>query len=400
MEREHRIDIAGHDGQRLAAVLHLPLGPRRATALFAHCFTCGKDLPAARRIAGRLVAAGIAVMRFDFTGLGDSEGGALRGFAGEIEDILAAAHHLAADGMGPELLIGHSLGGSAVLAAAADIPAVRAVVTIGAPFDPTHALAHAEGEGGHVTIAGRRYPVSPRFFTDFAGHDPGARIAALSRAGKALLVMHDPVDEVVAIDNASRIFLAARHPKSFISLEGAGHLLPRARDAEYVAGVIAAWADRYLPEIAASAEPAEGVVRVSEADPDGFLQDIRAGRHALLADEPVAAGGTDLGPSPYQLLAAALGACTTMTIRMYVRRKGWPLEHVEVDVSHEKVHAADCTDCRPSDRIDLFHRRIRLEGPLEPAQKARIIEIADRCPVHRTLTRSAKIETVLSEDEA
>ena len=395
-----RFDFTGHDGHSLAARLERPAGPYRATALLAHCFTCGKDNVAARRIARRLAAHGVAVLRFDFTGLGESAGDfAQTTFSSNVADLEAAAAALAGRGMAPELLIGHSLGGAAVLRAAAGIPSARAVATIGAPFDPGHvthnfadALERIDSDGAaEVELGGRTITVGRDFVADVAA---AALEPAIRDLGCALLVMHAARDMVVGIDNATRIFTAARHPKSFVTLDDADHLVSSAADSDYAAGVIAAWAARYLDLDDAPQDAApEGVTRVSEADPDGFLQDIMAGAHHLVADEPAAMGGTDRGPSPYGLLNAALGACTAMTIRMYARHKGLDLAHVSVDVSHEKTHAQDWADCEKGAKIDVFHRVVRLEGSLDDAQRARLLEIADRCPVHRTLEARAEIRT-------
>ncbi len=406
--KTERITFAGHDGSALSARLDLPDGPHLATALFAHCFTCSKDIPAARRIAARLASMCIAVLRFDFTGLGHSQGEfANTSFSTNVADLIAAARYLEGRNMAPGLLIGHSLGGAAVLRAAAEIPSARAVVTIAAPFDPAHvtasfgaALQHIEADGtAEVDLGGRRFRVGRQFVEDVSAENLAPAIAGL---GRALLVLHAPRDEIVGIDNATRIFLAAKHPKSFVTLDDADHLISRPEDAEYAAGVIAAWACRYL-RIRPPAPPPgapEGVVRVCEADPDGFLQDVNAGpRHHVLADEPEAYGGTDRGMSPYGFLAAGLGACTSMTIRMYARRKGWPLEHVCVEVTHDKVHARDAA-AGAGAKVDRFTRLIRLDGKLDEAQRQRLLEIADKCPVHRTLTQGARVETELAQQDA
>ncbi|PQO23360.1 osmotically inducible protein C [Rhodobacteraceae bacterium WD3A24] len=404
-----KLTFTGHDGRtELAARLDMPTGPHLATALFAHCFTCGKDIHAARRIAARLAAHGIAVLRFDFTGLGHSGGEfANTTFTSNVGDLEAAADALAERGMPPQLVIGHSLGGAAVLKAARQMDSARAVVTIGAPFDPDHvthnfgdALDRIEADGAaEVNLGGRPIRVGQDFVRDVSATELAPAITDMRRA---LLIMHAPRDTVVGIDNATRIFTAARHPKSFVSLDSADHLVSNASDAEYAASVIAAWAERYieLDHPAAAATTPEGVTRVSEADPAGFLQDISTGAHHILADEPEKAGGTDRGHSPYGLLAAALGACTSMTIRMYARRKKWPLDHVRVDVSHDKVHAQDCEDCEKGARVDRFHRAILLEGALDDDQRARLIEIADRCPVHRTLESRAEVDTEEVADPA
>ncbi|TYB87962.1 bifunctional alpha/beta hydrolase/OsmC family protein [Oceaniovalibus sp. ACAM 378] len=396
-----KITFQGHDGQSLAARLDLPDGPHLGTALFAHCFTCSKDIPAARRIAGRLAAMGLAVLRFDFTGLGHSEGEfSNTDFTSNVADLTAAAGYLAARGMAPELLIGHSLGGAAVLKAAGEIDSARAVVTIGAPFDPSHVTHNFAGAldtirtdgSAEVSLGGRPFRISREFVEDVEKANLAPAIHGLKRA---LLVMHAPRDEIVGIDSASQIFTAAQHPKSFVTLDNADHLITRAEDAEYAAEVIAAWSARYLSLRQPAPPPGapEGIVRVSEADAEGFLQDISSGPdHHILADEPLAYGGTNRGMSPYGLIAAGLGACTSMTIRMYARRKGWLLDHVRVDVSHNKVHAQDA-DTRGEEKIDEFQREVHLAGDLDTEQLDRLMEIADRCPVHRTLERSARVVT-------
>ena len=399
--QSERFTFEGHDGHTLDARLERPAGPPAATALFAHCFTCGKDIAAARRIARRLAAMEIAVLRFDFTGLGHSEGEfANTSFSSNVEDLVAAAAALEARGLAPSLLIGHSLGGAAVLRAARRIESARAVATLNAPCDPEHVThnfganldAIRETGRAEVDLGGRPFTISAEFLEDVEGADLVDDIRNLRRA---LLVMHAPRDAVVGIDNATRIFTNAKHPKSFVTLDDADHLVSRARDADYAASVIAAWARRYLaleqPEPPADAP--EGVVRVSESDPKGFLQDIQSGPwHHAQADEPREVGGTNQGMSPYGFVAAGLGACTSMTIRMYARRKGWPLEHVSVDVTHAKRHAADAEESGGA-KIDVFRRVIRLTGDLTEDQCARLMEIADKCPVHQTLERRSRIET-------
>ncbi len=365
--------FAGSGGETLAAKLDLPPGAPRAYAIFAHCFTCSKESRAAAYISQALAARGIAVLRFDFAG---------PLFSSNIEDLVHAANHLRSRHAAPQILVGHSLGGAAVLAAAAQIPEARAVATLGAPFEPEHAARLAE----RVKI-----PLREAFVQDLARHDPAQAIGALR---KALLVMHSPRDAVVDIDNAARIFMAAKHPKSFVSLDDADHLLARAADAAYAAEVLSAWSSRYLE--AKHQEPVPGV-RVVEAHQGRFAQDLYAGRHRLRADEPAAVGGGDTGPSPYDLLLAALGACTAMTLRMYAEQKKLPLEHVAVDLSHEKVHAADCADCETREgRIDRIERIVTLEGALDAAQRAKLLEIANKCPVHRTLHSEVSIPTRLA----
>ncbi len=398
-----RFTFEGHGGDALAARLDLPDGPHLATALFAHCFTCGKDITAARRVASRLASMGIAVLRFDFTGLGHSDGEfANTTFSSNADDLVRAAEHLAERGMAPSLIIGHSLGGAAVLKAAGDIASIKAVVTIGAPFDPGHvthnfgdALDEISASGqAEVSLAGRPFTIGKDFVDDVCG---AALEPAIKSLGKALLIMHAPRDTTVGIENATNIFIAAKHPKSFVTLDDADHLVSNSSDAEYAAEVIAAWAGRYLDLKAPAPPPGapEGIVRVSEADPAGFLQDVNAGpNHHTIADEPEAYGGTNRGMTPYGFLSAGLGACTSMTIRMYARRKKWPLTHVSVDVSHDKVHAQDAGTGEDV-KIDGFRREIHLEGEIDADQRQRLLEIADKCPVHRTLERGAKVETVL-----
>jgi uncharacterized OsmC-like protein/alpha-beta hydrolase superfamily lysophospholipase len=399
-----RFDFTNGEGHTLAALLDRPDGPVRAVALFAHCFTCGKDNRAARRIAEGLKLHGVAVLRFDFTGLGASEGEfANTTFSSNVDDLVAAADHLRRKLAAPAILIGHSLGGAAVLAAAHRIAEARAVVTINAPADPAHVTGllkdqiadialHGEVE---VTLGGRKFRVRRAFLDDIAEQMLTARIANLH---KALLVFHSPTDDTVGIDNASHIFLAAKHPKSFISLAGADHLISRSSDAAYVAGVIAAWAERYL-DMAVNAQPSDdtaaGAVLVRETRRGKFQQEVIVGRHRLLADEPASVGGMDSGPGPYDFLLAGLGACTSMTLRLYADRKQLPLTQTVVRLSHSKIHAADCADCETKEgMLDRIERAITLEGDLDGEQRARLLEIADKCPVHRTLESEIDIRTV------
>jgi uncharacterized OsmC-like protein/fermentation-respiration switch protein FrsA (DUF1100 family) len=402
-----RFDFPNAEGQTLAALLDAPTGVPRAYALFAHCFTCGKDVHAAKRIAEGLTALGIAVLRFDFTGLGSSEGEfANTTFSSNVADLVAAANELRRTRRAPAILIGHSLGGAAVLAAAADVLEARAVVTIGAPCDPAHVTGlfknhldeiSAKGEI-EVALAGRPFRISRAFVDDLAEHRLMERIAGLH---KALLVFHSPTDEVVGIENASRIFVAAKHPKSFVSLAGADHLLSRRSDATYVATVIHAWAERYLdmPDDAPDLRDESKMVVVRETRAGRFQQAVTVGRHRFLADEPVEVGGLDSGPGPYDLLLAGLGACTAMTLRLYAERKALPLDRVTVRLSQAKIHAADCEACETKEgMIDRIERVITLSGKLDGEQRRRLLEIADKCPVHRTLTSEVDIRTVERRD--
>ena len=347
---------------------------------------------------------GIAVLRFDFTGLGHSKGEfSNTNFTTNVQDIMAACAALDERGMAPGLLIGHSLGGAAVLKAAPDMAGIKAVVTIGAPDDPAHvthnfadALPEIMTHGvAQVSLGGRPFKIDQQFVDDVS---KGELLPAISALKAALLILHSPIDDTVGIENASEIFLAARHPKSFVTLDDADHLITNPEDAEYAAEVIASWSQRYL-DLKAPAPPIgapEGVLRISEADPDGFLQDVQNGpHHHMLADEPLAYGGTNRGMSPYGFLGAGLGACTSMTIRMYARRKGWPLTHVSVDVTHDKVHAQDAA-AQTGTKVDNFARLITLTGDLSETQRQKLLEIASKCPVHRTLERRSQITTELA----
>ena len=401
-----KVSFPGAHGHTLAARLDRPDKPPRAYALFAHCFTCTKDVFAAQRIAAALAEEGVAVLRFDFTGLGHSEGEfANTDFTSNVGDLVAAAQFLARQHGAPQLLIGHSLGGAAVIAAASQIPSAHAVATIGAPADPEHVrhlFQHKTEEiategAAEVELAGRRFTISRQFLDDIARqtlHDD------LARLKKALLVFHAPLDEVVGIDNASAIFTAAKHPKSFVSLDDADHLLSRRWDAVYVARTLAAWAARYLdaPADPATADeapaPAEGEVIVQETGAGNYQNAVRAGRHRLLADEPRSVGGLDTGPSPYDCLLTALGACTSMTVRMYADLKQLPLTRVSVRLTHEKVHAEDSTSA--SGKADVLTRQISIEGALTDAQRQRLLEIANKCPVHRTLEGDLRVRSELA----
>ncbi|MBL8672724.1 MAG: alpha/beta fold hydrolase [Alphaproteobacteria bacterium] len=404
--RSQKASFPGALGAALDGRLELPDGPPAAAALFAHCFTCSKDVLAARRIAEGLAAAGFAVLRFDFTGLGHSGGEfANTTFSSNVDDLVAAAGWLRGAHGAPALLVGHSLGGAAVLAAAHRIPEVRAVATIGAPAEPAH-VAHllagavdairADGEA-EVTLGGRAFRIKRQFLDDIAGQRLAERIAALRRA---LLIFHAPTDETVGIENAAAIYAAAKHPKSFVSLDGADHMLTRREDAAYVASVLAAWASRYVGGTAQEGEAlaaAAGEVVVRETRRGRYQQEVLAGGHRLVADEPESVGGDGSGPGPYDLLLAGLGACTSMTLRMYAERKGLPLDRVTVRLAHDRIHAKDCADCETKEGlVDRIRRAIAVEGALSPEQRQRLHEIADKCPVHRTLENEIRIETSLA----
>ncbi|MEQ8503688.1 MAG: alpha/beta fold hydrolase [Rhodospirillales bacterium] len=398
MTTSEKISFPGALGETLAARLDLPDGPPRAYALWAHCFSCTKDVFAASRVARSLTENGIAVLRFDFTGLGASEGDfANTNFSSNVGDLVAAADWMRDNLEAPAMLLGHSLGGAAVLVAAAKVTEAKAVITIGAPADVAH-VAHnfqesieeieAKGEA-EVLLVGRPFRIKKQFLDDIRAQNVEAAVAGLK---KALLIFHSPVDATVSIDNAAAIYGAAKHPKSFVSLDDADHLLSRKEDAEYVAGVIAAWARRYVcledapaSRIAPQADP--GTVVVEETGQGKFQNAVSVGgRHVLLADEPADMGGTDTGPGPYDFLLTALGACTAMTIRMYADMKKLPLTKVRVTLKHDKIHAEDCADCETkTGKLDRIVRDLHFEGDLSDEQKAKLLEIADKCPVHRTL---------------
>jgi putative redox protein len=407
------VTFPGSQGTELAARLDLPAGPPKAYALFAHCFTCSKDIAAASRIASSLTDAGFGVLRFDFTGLGMSAGEFENtDFTSNADDIVAAADWLRSERRAPQVLVGHSLAGAAVLAVASEIPEVRAVATIGAPASPDHVtgvfgssldeIAHAGV--AQVQLAGRTFTIRRQFVDDLRRHVITERVATMR---KALLVLHSPIDNTVSVDHASEIFRAARHPKSFVSLDGADHLLTDRVDAGFAADMIGAFADRYIVDESGGldAPRASAPVVVAETTQGPFLNHVVIGRHRLLADEPESVGGFDAGPSPYDLLGAALGACTSMTLRMYADRKGLPLDRVAVEITHGKVHAEDCAECAENDRladrsgmIDRFERVVTVTGDdLTADHRAKLLEIADKCPVHRTLESASSIVTRLSD---
>lgn len=411
--RIERVTFPGHAGDELAARLDLPAGPPRAFALFAHCFTCGKDLRSARQLAAALTEAGIGVLRFDFTGIGSSEGEfGSTDFTSNAEDLYAAVDYLRREHRAPQLLVGHSLGGAAVLSVAGDIAEVRAVATIGAPADTEHVtglfddhLDEIEGDGqACVRIAGRDIHVTKGLLDDLRSHRLNDYVAAMR---KPLMIVHSPVDEVVGIDHARRLFAAARHPKNFVSLDGADHLMTDPADARFAASVIEAFAERHLVDESGVLPPPEASapVVVAETSQGRFLNHVVVGDHRMLTDEPESFGGFDAGPAPYDFLGAALGACTSMTLRMYADRKGMPLDRVTVEVSHAKVHAADCLECAASDQlsaragmIDRFERVITVEGAdLTDDDRERLLVIADKCPVHRTLQHASAIATRLND---
>ncbi|MEM7651552.1 MAG: bifunctional alpha/beta hydrolase/OsmC family protein [Pseudomonadota bacterium] len=400
-ERSLKVTFTGSLGEELAGRLELPAGIPQAYALFAHCFSCSKDVTAAVRISEALSDRGIAVLRFDFTGLGNSQGDfANTTFSSNVGDLVRAADYLRDQYQAPSILIGHSLGGAAVLSAASEVPECTAVATIGAPADPEH-VSHlfdsakdeiVEKGEAEVDLAGRTFRIKKEFLDDLASQRQAQKIKNLKRA---LMVFHSPVDEIVGIENARDIYETAHHPKSFVSLDTANHLLTKREDSRFVARVLSAWAARYVEneEVQAWPKPVDQKVVVREVGTSKFANHVTAGPHRLTADEPAPYGGTDTGPTPYDYLLTALGTCTSMTIRMYAEHKKIPLEQVTVTLGHQKIHAQDCEECETREgRIDHITREISFKGDLTDEQKAKMMEIADKCPVHRTLHGEIKID--------
>ncbi|MEO0570094.1 MAG: bifunctional alpha/beta hydrolase/OsmC family protein [Bacteroidota bacterium] len=400
-----KVTFKNNEGQELVGRLEMPVDryPHNFV-LFAHCFTCTKNLSAVRNISKALTLNGFAVLRFDFTGLGESEGDfADTNFSGNVEDLVAASNYLTQNHRAPSLLIGHSLGGAAVIFAATEIPSINAVATVGAPSNPIH-VKHLLKSGieeitekgrAVVNLSGRDFTIKKQFLEDLETKSLPETARALR---KPLLIMHSPQDDTVGIKNAEEIYVAAHHPKSFVSLDGADHLLFNKKDSLYVGEVISGWAKRYLeiPEKVASSLKTSHQVAASLNAEDGFTTQMKVGNHYMVADEPESFGGNDFGPSPYEFVSAGLSACTVMTLQMYAKRKGWPLENVEVHTSHSKSHAKDCENCDDtSAKIDTFHRELRITGNLDEKQRIRLMQIADKCPVHKTLHSKTQVITTL-----
>ncbi len=402
--RTKKVEFVNSNGYKLSARLELPVDQHPHNfVLFAHVFTGNKNLTAVRYISRGLNMNGFGVLRFDFTGLGDSEGDfADTTFTSNVDDLLAAAKFLEDNYKAPTVMVGHSLGGAAAIFAANQLESIKAVATIGTPSEPEHVshllrdnIEDIEANGvAKVCIGGNEFTIKKEFLDDLRSKN---MFSVLRHLRKALLVLHSPQDMVVEIDNAARIYHAAHHPKSYVTLDGADHMLSNKKDARYAGDLIGSWATRYVevPEEEQLRTDHQVVVRLD----DGFTTEIRAGQHDLIADEPESVGGDNLGPSPYELLSASLGACTAMTIQMYARRKKWDVQEVEVHLSHNKTYMDDCAECdKPTSKIDHFTRTIRLEGDLTDEQKERILVIANKCPVHRTLMEESVVETKLFKE--
>ncbi len=402
--QSEKVTFKNKQDHELSAILQLPLDQKpRAFAIFAHCFTCGKNLLTIKNIARSLTRSGFGVLRFDFTGLGESEGDFEdTNFTSNVHDIHAASEWLEKNHEKPKLLIGHSLGGAAVLFASSQMEHVEAIATIGAPFSPDH-VQHLfsssideilETGESQVNIAGRKFTIKDSFLKDVKGVKMGSVIKDLR---KPLLILHSPQDTIVGIDNAADIYQAAMHPKSFISLDGADHLLSKKEDSLYTGQVIASWASRYVKDLNDAEDVIETDHKVAVRTGSGtFTTEVVVGHHQLTADEPTSVGGNDFGPTPYDLLSAALGACTSMTLQMYARRKNWDLKEVVVHLNHKKDHVSDCENCEdPKTKIDVIERKISIEGDLDEKQIERLMQIADKCPVHKTLNSPVEIKTEL-----
>lgn len=398
-----KVSFLNREGQQLSGRLELPAEQQAHNfVIFAHCFTCNKNLSAVKNISRALTSNGFGVLRFDFTGLGESDGDfADTNFSGNVEDLISASKYLEENYLAPTLIIGHSLGGAASIFAASQLDSIKAVATVGAPSNPKHvqhllssSLDEIKSNGlAVVNLSGRDFTIKKQFVDDL---ETKSLPEVAKNLKKALLVMHSPQDTTVGVKNAEEIYVSAHHPKSFVSLDGADHLLTNKKDSAYVGDVISGWAKRYIDipeqEILKSKHQ---VVASLNAD-DGFTTQMKVGSHYIIADEPISFGGNDFGPSPYEFVSAGLSACTAMTIQMYAKRKGWDIKNVQVHTSYGKTHALDCEACdESSSKIDTFNREIKFEGDLDDKQTQRLLQIADKCPVHKTLHSETQVITKL-----
>lgn len=402
--KSNKVNFNNHNDEELSGILDLPVDKKVHTyAIFAHCFTCNKNLKAIKNISSGLTSNGFGVLRFDFTGLGQSKGEFEdTNFSHNVDDLMAAHNFLNKNHKTPKLIIGHSLGGTAALFAAHQADSIRAVVTIGSPFQPEHVSKLIESkeeqikkEGkAEVNLGGRNFTIKKDFYEDIRKNKIDDFIGDLK---KPFLIFHSPQDKIVGVKNAEMLYKHAHHPKSFVSLDGADHLLSNSNDSSYIGEVIASWAKRYL-EIDGKRidlKSDHGVI-ASLNSQDDFTTDMALGSHKMLADEPENFGGKNLGPNPYEFLSAALASCTAMTIQMYAKRKKWPLKNVEVHINHKKDHCEDCENLDKKSKIDILQRQLTLEGDLDEKQRKRLLEIADKCPVHKTLHSDIEVKTSLS----
>lgn len=399
-----KVSFKNNEGQSLVGRLELPVNQHPHNfAVFAHCFTCNKNLSAVRNIGKALTSNGFGVLRFDFTGLGESEGDfADTNFSGNVEDLIAATEFLKENYKAPTLMIGHSLGGAAAIYSSAEVESIQAVAVIGAPSNPKHVqhLLHSSIEEiqkdgkAVVNLSGRDFTIKKQFLDDLKNKTLTSTVKNLR---KPILILHSPQDSTVEIQNAEELYKAAHHPKSFVSLDGADHLLMNKRDSAYVGDIISGWAKRYLDLKPTEKAPVSKHQVVASLDfEDGFTTQMKVGNHNMVADEPISYGGNDFGPSPYELVSAGLSACTAMTLQMYAKRKKWHIDNVEVHTSYSKTHATDCEDCEsPNSKIDTFNRVIKIEGDFDDKQLQRLLQIADKCPVHKTLHSDTQVITTL-----
>lgn len=401
----HKVFFTNKDKEQLAGRLELPLDQKPHNfVIFAHCFTCTKNLTAVKNVGRALTNAGFGVLRFDFTGLGESEGDFENtNFSGNVDDLIEAANFLEENYQAPTLIIGHSLGGAAAIFAASKLESIKAVAVINSPSDPSHVmhlLKDSEQEitkngKARVNLGGVDFTIKKQFLDDLENNTLKDVVSDLR---KALLILHSPQDNTVGIKNAEKIYIAAHHPKSFVSLDGVDHLLSKKEDSMYVGEVIAGWASRYVEIPPAKEIKSKSKVAASLGQDEKFTTNLKVGDHYLIADEPKSFGGNNFGPSPYEFLSAGLAACTVMTIQMYARRKNWNVGNVSVHIDYSKEHAIDCQECeKDSSKIDTFKREIKLVGNLTDEQKAKLIQIADKCPVHKTLHSKTQIITKLVE---
>lgn len=405
--KQSKLKIPNAQGHLLNAYLELPADQKPTHyAIFAHCFTCSSNFNAARNISHALTSHGFGVLRFDFTGLGSSEGDfADSHFSANVEDLLWVHQYMKKYYAAPSLMVGHSLGGAAVLVAAAQLEAIKAVATIGAPAHVDHVKQHFSTpvekadtkDEIAVHIGERPFMINRTFLAELEKTDLLATIKTLK---KPLLIFHAPFDKTVGIENARDLYHNALHPKSFVSLDGADHLLSQKADSLYVGDVIGAWVKRYFEDAPASDLNPDGEQLVGHLNlmEDHFTTFIQTQRHSIVADEPESVGGDDFGPSPYDLLSASLAACTAMTLKLYAQRKKWPLEEVYVYITHSKKHVKDMDAAAPA-YLDHMTKKLYLIGDLSDEQKARLLDIAAKCPVHKTLSSKVIFESSLMEKE-